>query len=74
MKNFSVPDRNRNRYLPAFIAVPQLTAPPRALERVLGFIPNRGENGGCVRKGKYFEEYKTLFRTDISTRHTMALY
>jgi hypothetical protein len=25
-------------------------------------------------KGKYYEEYKTLFRTDISTRHTVALY
>jgi hypothetical protein len=49
MKNSSDTNRNRTRYLPACIAVPQPTAPPRAHERVLGFIPNRGENGGCVR-------------------------
>jgi hypothetical protein len=50
MKNSSYPNRNRTRYLPACIAVPQITAPPLAHERELVFIPNRGENGGCIRK------------------------
>jgi len=50
MKNSSDPNRNRARYLPACIAVPQPTEPTRGHERVLGFMGNRGENDGCVRK------------------------
>jgi hypothetical protein len=50
MKNSSDLNRNRTRYLPACIAVPQPTAPPRARDRLLVFIPNGGENGGCVLK------------------------
>jgi len=50
MKNSSDSNRNRSRYLAACIAVPQRTEPQRARERLLGFMRNGGENGGCVRK------------------------